>query len=50
MSQNPADTDRFGRLSEAEQPDGRIVIYDGDVATATKSGRWIVGEPVQVTR
>jgi|APHM01.1.fsa_nt_gi hypothetical protein len=45
-----ADTDRTERVIESEQPDGRLIVYEGDAPTATETGRWIVGEPVTVTR
>jgi hypothetical protein len=44
------DTDRAGRLDEAEQPDGRFIIYRESPAAATESGRWIVGDTVEITR
>jgi hypothetical protein len=51
MSSNGTlDSDHGGRLDEAEQPDGRLIIYQESPAAATESGRWIVGGAVEVTR
>lgn len=50
MSQQPPNADRTELLNQSEQPDGRVIIYENDVTTATETGRWIVGEPVAITR
>jgi hypothetical protein len=44
------DSEQAGRLDEAEQPDGRLIIYRETPVAATKSGRWIVGDAVEITR
>lgn len=50
MSHRHADSGRTGQMTDAEQPDGRLIMYEGDAPTATETGRWIVGEPVTVTQ
>ena len=38
------------RVEDARQPDGRIIVYEETPWDAADTGRWIVGEPVDVRR
>ncbi|ERH14025.1 MAG: hypothetical protein J07HB67_00279 [halophilic archaeon J07HB67] len=47
--QNAVDSDH-GRFGEAEQPDGRLIVYRDTPVAATESGQWLIGDPVTVRR